>query len=65
MNMLLVSSICTVLNEEETIRDYLDSILNQTLLPDEIVIVDGGSKDKTFRILKEYENKYQKLNSIR
>ncbi|RLG16029.1 glycosyltransferase, partial [Nanoarchaeota archaeon] len=42
-----VSLICTVLNEEDTIEDLLKSIIKQTRRPDEFVIVDGGSKDKT------------------
>jgi len=64
MNMLLVSLICTVLNEEKTIKDYLNSILNQTFLPDEIIIVDGGSKDKTFQILKKYEDTHPNLIKV-
>lgn len=42
-----VSFICTVLNEEGTIERLLRSLLKQSRLPDEVVICDGGSKDKT------------------
>lgn len=42
-----ISFISTVLNEEDTIDSFLDSLLEQTKLPHEIVIVDGGSTDKT------------------
>ena len=52
---LRVSVIATVLNEGEAIHRLMDSLLEQTRLPDEVVIVDGGSTDATVRIIKEYE----------
>lgn len=42
-----VSLIATVFNERSTIDGLLDSIMQQTRLPDEIVICDGGSTDGT------------------
>jgi len=53
-----VSIISTVMNEERNIKKFLNSVIKQTKKPDEIVIVDGGSKDKTYKILKEYSKKY-------
>ncbi len=53
----MISLIATVLNEGESIRRLMDSLLMQTILPDEIVIVDGGSRDRTVGILRRYENK--------
>lgn len=51
-------SICiTTLNEEGTIGSLLDSLLAQSKKPDEIVIVDGGSKDKTVEIIRHYQKK--------
>lgn len=47
----------TVLNEEENIRLLLDSVLSQTRKPNEIIIVDGGSKDRTIDIINEYKKK--------
>lgn len=49
------SLIITVLNEESTIESLLDSIMTQTQLPDEVVIVDGGSKDSTLSRIKNHE----------
>jgi glycosyltransferase involved in cell wall biosynthesis len=49
-----VSLICTVLNEARSIEKLLDSILQQTHLPDEVIFVDGGSVDETISILKRY-----------
>lgn len=50
-----VSLIATVKNEGEHLRILLDSILNQTMLPDEVVICDGGSTDNTREILEGYQ----------
>ena len=52
-------SVCiTVLNEEDTISDLLNSLFFQSLKPDEIVIVDGGSKDRTVQIIRHFQKKY-------
>jgi len=52
-----VSIIFTILNEEKSIRNLLESISKQTKKPDEIVVVDGGSKDRTVEALKGYAKK--------
>lgn len=49
-----VTLICTVLNEGEAIRRLMDSIVTQTQLPDEVIFVDGGSRDNTVAVLREY-----------
>ncbi len=49
-----VSLILTVLNEGASIRRVLDSLAAQTRLPDEVVIADGGSRDDTVAILRDY-----------
>lgn len=48
------SLIFTVLNEEESILTFLDSISAQTSEVSQIVCVDGGSDDKTVQILKKW-----------
>lgn len=60
-----VSLICTVWNEEENIKELLDSIKNQTMQPDEFVIVDGGSNDNTLKILADYKKKYPIIKIIK
>jgi glycosyltransferase involved in cell wall biosynthesis len=52
-----VSLICTVLNEGEAIRRLMDSIVAQTHQPDEIVFVDGGSRDHTVAVIQEYADR--------
>lgn len=53
--------ITVCLNSEKTITHTLNSILNQTYKNIEHVIVDGGSKDKTLKILEEYPFKNKKI----
>jgi glycosyltransferase involved in cell wall biosynthesis len=52
-----VSLICTVLNEGEAIRRLMDSLVAQTRLPDEIVFVDGGSRDNTVDVIRQYADR--------
>ena len=40
-----ISVVVPVRDEEDSIRDLLESLLAQTRPPDEIVITDGGSID--------------------
>ena len=49
-----VSVIVPVRDEEHSIRELLDSLLQQTRPPDEIVITDGGSVDATPQIIERY-----------
>nr|WP_148702350.1 glycosyltransferase [Nitrosopumilus piranensis] len=59
-----ISIICTVKNEEDNISTLLDSLLNQTLLADEIIIVDGGSTDKTISIIQDYSKRSSVIKLI-
>jgi GT2 family glycosyltransferase/glycosyltransferase involved in cell wall biosynthesis len=49
-----VSLIATVRNEAANSKAWLDSLLLQSRLPDELVIVDGGSSDGTADIIREF-----------
>lgn len=48
-----VSLVVTVLNEEKSIDSFLCSVAEQTLKPDEFIVVDGGSVDWTVEKLEE------------
>lgn len=52
-----VSLILTVLNEGAALRPLLESIIEQTRPPDEVVVVDGGSTDDTLAILESYSDR--------
>ncbi|MBI3943722.1 MAG: glycosyltransferase [Chloroflexi bacterium] len=51
---LRVSVITTVFNEADTILRLLESLAIQTRRPDEVIIVDGGSKDGTIEMLHAF-----------
>ncbi len=56
-----VSVVITVLNEQDNIKDLIKSLKSQTLSPAKIVIVDGGSTDSTWQILKDQSRLWTKL----
>ncbi len=56
-NIKISLCMCTY-NGEQYIREQLDSIVNQTKLPDEIIVLDDASTDSTVAILNEYREKY-------
>lgn len=45
-----VAVVIPVLNEAEHIGECLQHVLNQTLVPDEVIVVDNGSRDATAQI---------------
>ena len=53
-----------VRDETATIAPLLDSLLNQTQPPDEIVVVDGGSVDDTRAIVQEYAGAQRSIRLI-
>ncbi len=57
-----ISLIVTVLNEEETILELLNSIIKQTLWPQEVIITDGGSQDQTVPLIERFIKKHPELN---
>ncbi len=59
-----VSLVITVKNEEDTISELLDTVLAQSYVPDEIVIVDGGSTDKTVTVIRNYVKSGAPINLV-
>lgn len=56
-------AMCTY-NGEQYIHQQIDSILNQTLKVDEIVVCDDQSTDKTIEILENYSTNYPNIFKI-
>lgn len=51
-----ISIIATIKNEGDSLRPLLDSLIQQTHPPHEIVICDGGSTDNTLAVLHQYKD---------
>lgn len=58
-----VSIITVVYKNKDTIKDAIESVLNQTYKNIEYIIVDGASTDGTVEIIKSYGNKIDKFIS--
>jgi glycosyltransferase involved in cell wall biosynthesis len=56
-NRPYISLVMTVRNEADTLPRLLDSLLAQTVIPDEVVIVDGGSTDGTQEVVGAYADR--------
>ena len=57
-----LSLIVTVFNEEQTILALLESYKKQSLLADEMIIVDAESQDQTVNLIKKFSKDHPKLN---
>lgn len=55
---MIISVIVATFNSASTIGSTLESLLSQTFENIECVIVDGGSKDNTVGIVREYEGRF-------
>lgn len=58
---LKISIVVPTLNSEKTISKCMDSILSSSYRDYEVIIVDGGSSDKTLELLEGYEAKLIEL----
>ena len=54
LNAIEISVVVPARDEENSIRNLLEGLLNQTLPPNEIIITDGGSVDATIGIIEEF-----------
>ena len=54
-----ISLITVTFNSDLTLRDTIQSILNQTFSDIEYIIIDGLSKDNTVDIIRKYEPQFQ------
>jgi glycosyltransferase involved in cell wall biosynthesis len=58
MSNMKISIVTATYNSSKTVRDTIESVLSQSFQDYEYLIVDGGSKDKTLDIIREYEPKF-------
>jgi len=57
MKNLKISIVIPTYNSEKTLERAIESVINQTYKNIEVIIIDGGSSDKTLNIIKKYKNK--------
>lgn len=55
---LTTSLIISTYNREDALEMVLLSVLNQSELPDEVIIADDGSQDATRKLIEEYQSKF-------
>lgn len=56
-----ISVVIPAYNREKTIVKCLDSVLNQTYQPFEVIVVDDASNDNTVKLVEEYPSDIVKL----
>lgn len=61
LDLMKVSIVTTAYNAEKYLAEAIDSILGQTLTNFEYIVVDNGSTDKTWLMLKDYAKKDKRL----
>lgn len=62
--MCTISVIVPVYNVEKYLRECLDSIVNQSVTPFEVICIDDASTDSSFNILKDYAGKYDYITLV-
>jgi poly-beta-1,6-N-acetyl-D-glucosamine synthase len=56
--------ITPVRDEEEYLQSTIESMIHQTVVPEEWVIVDDGSKDGTGRIIDDHASRYPWIKAV-
>lgn len=59
-----ISVIVPVYNASKYIDKLINSVINQTYKDYELILVDDGSTDNSFEIIKEWENKNKKIKAF-
>ena len=60
-NKIMVSLIIPVYNVEQYLKQCLDSVINQTFKDIEIIIINDCSSDNSLKIIKEYQQKDERI----
>lgn len=60
-----ISIVVPVYNVQKYIRDCLESLVNQTFSDIEIIIVDDGSPDESYKVYGEFASKDSRIRIIK
>ena len=63
-NEIKVSVIMPIYNATDYLRPALDTVLDQTLREIEVICIDDGSTDKSLAVIKEYQEKDQRIRIV-
>lgn len=64
-NRPLISVIMSAYNSESTIGVSIESLLEQTYKNIEIYLIDDGSSDSSYEIIKKYSSKFSNIKSFK
>lgn len=64
MKIPLVSVIIPTYNSEKYIKRCINSVLCQSWLNFEVLVIDNGSGDNTLNILKNYKSNYENITIL-
>ena len=56
-----ISVVIPVYNTEKYLRQCVESVLNQTYIDLQVILVDDGSKDKSVSIIESYARKDSRI----
>jgi glycosyltransferase involved in cell wall biosynthesis len=51
--------VCPTYNSADFVRATIESVLNQELLPEELILIDDGSRDSTVKVLERIRSEYK------
>lgn len=60
-----VSIVCANYNNGKYLVEFLSSVINSSVLPKELIIIDDGSTDNSIEILSGYKLEYLKIISLK
>ncbi len=61
MSNIKFSVLTITYNQERFVREMIDSVMNQFILPYEFIISDDCSTDNTWQIIQEYKANYPSI----
>lgn len=59
-----ISVVIPVYNGAKTLRQCFESVLNQTYLNYDVIVVDNNSTDRTRQVIQEFQTKNSKIKYV-